>query len=351
MGRLLRGINGMARGTANLILRAANGALLKPQWLWFEAIDRCNSRCMQCNIWHKKAAKNLLIPQEIKKAFGDPIFKNVKVIINAGGEPALRDDLEEVVMAEHEAIPKAKIMIGTNALLPERIVGVVKSAIKNKIDILTGISLDGIGEDHDDVRGIKGNFKKAEWLLNELSALGQTHQNGFPCIGFTLIDRTLPHMEAVRSYAEKMKVSFLIQWYNQSPYYNNEEKDLVKDKALMVEAVRRYPPSLLNETGIRWLESKSIKFRCFAMNMFCMVHCNGDISPCLGHWNITAGNIRKNSPTEIWQSDEAKKIRRNVRACKGCLNSCGVMWSADASFYPLLKFWLKQKMERLKGRS
>jgi len=343
LGYLLRGIRGMSRGTGNLILRASDGASLKPRWLWLEITDRCNSHCMQCNIWRKEPTRNVLSPQEIEKALSDPLFKDVECILNAGGEPSLRDDLEEIVLAEHEAIPEAAIQLSTNGLLPERIISVVRTAIKNKIVIYVGTSLDGIGEGHDSIRGVKGNFAKVEWLLRELSALSETHKNGFPCFGFTLIDRTLPHLEEVRRYAQKRKIGFLIQWYNQSPFFNNTGKELVSNKASMVRAIRSYPPSLLNETGLKWLKGKPIKFRCFAMHTFCMLHCNGDLSPCLGRWDLSAGNVREAHPSEIWQGGAAKAIRRNVKNCGGCLNSCGIAWSAESSFYPNLLFNIKHK--------
>ncbi|MCM8796407.1 MAG: SPASM domain-containing protein [Candidatus Omnitrophica bacterium] len=81
----------------------------------------------------------------------------------------------------------------------------------------------------------------------------------------------------------------------------------------MVKVIRRYPPSLINDKGIRWLLGKSIKFQCFAMHTFCMLHCDGDVSHCLGKWDIVAGNIRKQSPTIIWQSEKPIKLEESLR--------------------------------------
>ncbi|MCM8796406.1 MAG: radical SAM protein [Candidatus Omnitrophica bacterium] len=202
MNSVYYNIKSLAYGTKNILLRYINGTLLKPRWLWFEVTDRCNSRCLHCNIWSKKPKKDILAPVEIKKLLSEPLFNDIEWILNAGGEPALRDDLEEVILSQHEAVPKAKIMISTNGLLPERIVSVVKSAIINKINIYVGTSIEAIGKEHDSIRGIAGNFEKVDRLLREPVVIRDTYKNGFPSFGFTLIDRTLPHLEAVKLYLE-----------------------------------------------------------------------------------------------------------------------------------------------------
>jgi MoaA/NifB/PqqE/SkfB family radical SAM enzyme len=43
--------------------------------------------------------------------------------------------------------------------------------MKNGITLDVGVSLDGIGEVHDKIRGVPGNFAKADWLLHKLVEL------------------------------------------------------------------------------------------------------------------------------------------------------------------------------------
>jgi len=98
------------------------------------------------------------------------------------------------------------------------------------------------------------------------------------------------------------------------------------------------------------LSGKSIKFSCFAMYTFCVLKCNGDIVPCLNLWDMKAGNVREKSPADIWHSYEAKKVRKIIKSCDGCLNSWGAPWSFSSSFYPILLFYLKHPqmiMEKL----
>ncbi len=333
-------VRGTAYGVSNLIWRAT-GESLKPRWLWFGVTDRCNSRCLHCNIWCKKPTKDVLTPKEIEKTLSDSLFRGVEYILNSGGEAVLRQDLEEIILTEHRILPKARIQLSTNGLLPERVINVVKSAIKHGANIDVGISLDGIGEKHDLIRGVKGNFQNVEWLLNELVILRKEYEDKIrSTLGFTLSDFTVSSLGEVRTYAQKLNIYFNIALYSTSPFYENTNRKLASSKSL-IKAVQSFPLTPLNEIWLNSLIGKPIKFRCFAMDTFCVLKCNGDIASCLSLWDAKAGNVRESSPTDIWHSSGAKEVRKIVKSCQGCLNSCGVDWSFESSFIPILLFNFK----------
>jgi MoaA/NifB/PqqE/SkfB family radical SAM enzyme len=80
-------------GSKNLLLRNIKG-FLKPQGLVFMVTDKCNSRCTHSSIWRQKGVDNPLTPKELEKTLSDPLFKDIREIINTGGEATLRTDLE-----------------------------------------------------------------------------------------------------------------------------------------------------------------------------------------------------------------------------------------------------------------
>ena len=347
------GIRARIGRTRNLILRAT-GESLKPRWLWFGVTNRCNSRCKHCNIWRQEATRDPLTPKEIETALGDPLFRGVEYILNSGGEAVLRDDLEEIILIEHKVLPKAGLQISTNGLLPQRVIDVVKTAIKHDINIDVGISLDGIGREHDSIRGVRGNFKKVDWLLHELSVLREKHEDrlGF-AVGTVLSDLTLPSLEKIRTYLQKFNVEPILQWYNEAPFYSNIGKRYATKVSNLVETVQTLPYSPLREMWLRFLMGKPIKFSCFAMYTFCVLKCNGDIVPCLSLFGIKAGNVRESSPTTIWHSSEANKARRFVKDCQGCLNDWGINWSFASAAYQFLPFDFKHPatlVEKLMGK-
>jgi len=340
---------GLVNGTRNMLL-LKTGRILNPEHLWIEVTSKCNCRCSFCHIGQNKQVENPLSPDEIENVLRDNIFKNLESVVLSGGEPFLRDDFEEIILRVHKVLPKSKILFGTNCSLPEKVLEVVTSVIERLgIPIGVGISVDGIGERHDLVRGTPGLFKKVDWLLHGLTALKRKVGDKLDItIGFVLSDDTLPILDDVKRYAANLGIHLHVQWYNESTYYNNVGQHRLKNVGDIISAVRLLPATSIHRMGIRMLEGKAIKFTCFSLQSFCLLKCNGDIVPCFNFWDTTIGNIRELSPSRIWQNPEARKARRKVYNCKGCLNACGVNWSLGAGFYPKLLFYLKHPKEAFK---
>ena len=333
-----RGIRGLIYGPKNMTLRATRGESLKPQWLWFGVTDKCNSRCRHCSIWNQKPTAKPLSTHEIEKTFSDPLFKEVRYVINSGGEPVVRNDIKEIILIEHKTLPKARLQLSTNGLLPERAIDVVEMAMENDIKLDVGVSLDGVGEKHDEARGVKGNFKKVDWLLRTLANIRERYggDNLVIQIGFTLSNLTLSSLDEVRIYAQRLNMNLLVQWYNMSSFYSNTETKYAISNEDLVKAIESLD---FNPIYAMWLESikgKPFTFPCFAMHTFCVLQCDGTIAPCLSLWHVKVGNVRDNSPSTIWRSAKADEVRKMVKNCQGCLNSWGTGWSFESCLYPIL---------------
>lgn len=143
---------------------------LKPQALNLLANDVCNSRCQMCLIWQKKKDKQIT-PEELAKILGDSLFSEIKYIGVSGGEPTLRSDLPDFF--EAICLKKPKIIgtgIITNGIIEkhvkERILASAKVCKEHGVGFNVMLSLDGIGETHDIVRGKRGNFESSISLLN-----------------------------------------------------------------------------------------------------------------------------------------------------------------------------------------
>jgi MoaA/NifB/PqqE/SkfB family radical SAM enzyme len=80
----------------------------------------------------------------------------------SGGEPFLRRDLVDLVRTIDEYNKPKIINIPTNAILWKIIPTKTKEILENISDqttLVINFSLDGIGMDHDEIRGIPGNFE------------------------------------------------------------------------------------------------------------------------------------------------------------------------------------------------
>jgi MoaA/NifB/PqqE/SkfB family radical SAM enzyme len=131
---------------------------------------RCNSRCHTCNIWQKSSDELSL--EEWQRLFARlgrvPLY-----LTFSGGEPFLRRDLADIVIAAYRSCRPSAITIPTNGLLSERIVPACDRIASECPGSNVGInlSLDGLGEEHDRIRGVPGNWEKALRTWEGLKAL------------------------------------------------------------------------------------------------------------------------------------------------------------------------------------
>ena len=127
---------------------------------------RCNSKCRTCDVWRKPN-------DDMTVAEWDKVFANLGrtpfYITFTGGEPFLRKDLDEMVISAYRHCRPSVITIPTNGLLTDRIVERVDRICRECPTSQIGInlSLDGIGEEHDDIRGRAGQLGEVDGHLDE----------------------------------------------------------------------------------------------------------------------------------------------------------------------------------------
>ncbi|MBI5301446.1 MAG: radical SAM protein [Chloroflexi bacterium] len=137
---------------------------------------RCNSKCRTCDVW-RKPNDDLTLDEWTR------VFQNIGhgpiYLTFTGGEPFLRKDLPEMVLAGYQLCRPEYITIPTNGILTQRIAeGVAKicaGAPRSRIGI--NLSLDGIGAEHDDIRLVPGNWNKAMETWRALKDLQKQHSN------------------------------------------------------------------------------------------------------------------------------------------------------------------------------
>jgi MoaA/NifB/PqqE/SkfB family radical SAM enzyme len=137
---------------------------------------RCNSKCKTCDVWRKP--NDDMSVDEWRKVFAN-LGHSPFYLTFTGGEPFLRADLHEMVIAGAELCRPGVITIPTNGLLTKRILDQVDqicgAAPQAKIGI--NLSLDGIGEEHDEIRQVPGNWERAMATWDGLKALQRQHEN------------------------------------------------------------------------------------------------------------------------------------------------------------------------------
>ncbi len=144
---------------------------LKPTTVNLLVNDICNSRCVMCNIWQQKRDTELTSAQ-LAGILSDDLYSEVEYVGVSGGEPTLRRDLPELFAVICESLPYLKgTGIITNAIRDQDVIERVEASAdtcgERGIDFNVMVSLDGVGDVHDRVRGKAGNFDSAIRVIED----------------------------------------------------------------------------------------------------------------------------------------------------------------------------------------
>jgi len=130
----------------------------------FSVTYRCNSKCKTCNIW--KIQQRVPFNSELRLDEWVEIIESLGSvpfwITISGGEPFLRKDLVEIIESIAKFNHPAIINIPTNGILSSTTdkIGEILEVLDSKIKLVINYSIDGIEEEHDEIRGVKGNWEK-----------------------------------------------------------------------------------------------------------------------------------------------------------------------------------------------
>ncbi len=153
----------------------------RPVQLTFFVTRRCNAKCpfcfyLQCE-GDLPAEDSELGLDEIEALA--PTVGPLLWLAFSGGEPYLRRDLDQIARAFYRHTRPSIILISTNALTPRRIREQTEAIVRdcpNSV-VVVKLSLDGLGEDHDQLRATPGSFDKTLETYRALVPLLDRYEN------------------------------------------------------------------------------------------------------------------------------------------------------------------------------
>ncbi len=166
----------LARVPLYILFRRFGVPRMMPLNLTLSPSPRCNSRCLTCNIWKKR--ENELTIEEWDKVLGNlghaPYWFTL-----SGGEPFMYRHIVELAHLAYDHCRPGIINIPTNGLLHKQIPKKVERIARHCKDsqVIINLSLDGVGEKHDCVRGVPGSFEKFEASYRALRELNLSNLN------------------------------------------------------------------------------------------------------------------------------------------------------------------------------
>jgi radical SAM protein with 4Fe4S-binding SPASM domain len=278
------------------------------------------NKCQMCHIWKYPSKISEEFKPEILEKLPGLDFANI-----TGGEPFLRDDIEEIIYTLRK---KAKrIVISTNGFLTGKILSIAR---KNK-GVGIRISLEGLGEINDELRGQQHGFDRALKTLLGLRRIG-LKDIGF---GITVSDRNASDMLELYELARSMNVEFATAVVHNS-YYFHKHDNTIDDKEkviacfvelinalLKTNRIKNWFRAYFNFGLINFIKGRPRMLACGAGTDMFFLDPYGEIRPCNGMDKGTKensmGNLKEKTFEEIWNSEQARSIRRGVLNCsKNC---------------------------------
>jgi len=289
-----------------------------------------------CNAWKNKYV-NELSTEEMKDVLRQLRDIGINTLIFLGGEPLLRPDIG-VIIKEASLLKFQTILLVTNGLLLEE---KAEELLENGITHIT-VSVDGIGDTHDTIRGIKGSFDKA---IRGIKTIQKLKEDMSPNVAVTLIAMLLMKQN-IDEIPQLIKLSrdLHIYWdfnlldcnldiFNGIPFSEIlvDDKEKIDKTIDYLTKVRNESPGLMSSIACAHvLEYARRYFKREDLNNYHCVHgyeilhirSHGEVHSC---WIMEPiGNLREAKLSDIVGTKKHRELAEKIymRQCPGCTNLC-----------------------------
>jgi len=294
---------------------------LRPNEVVLAVTLGCNSRCQTCDLWRVKRGP------EMKPDDYTRLPSSLTHINLSGGEPYLRDDLPEIYAAIRSKCPKARSVISTNGLMPER----SEERTSRMPDLAVRVSLDAIGPRNDEIRGVPGAYARSMETLRRLSALGVKDLGVSATASRGNCLQLVPLYEMARGEGMEFVCSVThsssIYFGRQEGLIPSEEECLPEFAELVNRQLGGWKPkewfrAYMTSGMMDYVSGLPRSFPCTAIDDYFYLDLTGAVYPCNMRDDVM-GNILENSYDEIVEA--SADVNRKVRACRiQCWMSCTV---------------------------
>jgi radical SAM protein with 4Fe4S-binding SPASM domain len=292
-----------------------------------------------CNIWANPTIKEKeLTLDEIRS------LPSVKFINITGGEPFVREDLEQIVEICFTKAPR--VVISTSGWYEKRLLALAEQYP----NIGIRISTEGLAEKNDELRGRSGSFEKSIRTLKELKEMGMK-DIGF---GITVSNNNSADMLNLYKMSNAWGMEFATAAFHNSYYFHKYDNVIENkkevcgnfEKLINLQLKEPHPKSwfraYFNMGLIHYIQGNPRLLPCEAGLVNFFVEPYGDIYPCNGleekFWQEKMGNIRETPDfQQIWNSEQADRVRNLVRTCP---KNCWMVGTAS----PVMKKYIRKPL-------
>lgn len=325
------------------ILKSNISTLSLPYKLTLMLTYRCNFRCKMCNIW-KISPERELTSGELKLFFKKN--RSFSWINISGGEIFMREDLFDLIEVILKECRDLYILnFPTNGYFTNEIVNLVQKVLsESSIRLGVTVSVDGLPQLHDAIRGVNGAWERAITTyirLREFKNKRLTVKIGFTIQPYNL--REFPQLYRTL----KMKIlnfdfsdihinlfHYAEHYYRISGSYDEKMRLQLLERIKQIEEsdsifkIKKYVDLLdyfYRKTLPYYIKNNVSPVLCQALRASCFIDPNWNLYPC-SIWNSKIGNLKDYdyNLSELWNSKLTESLRFNILSgnCPHCWTPC-----------------------------
>ncbi|MEM3640910.1 MAG: radical SAM protein [Candidatus Bathyarchaeia archaeon] len=318
-----------------MTLEKATGVIIRsltpqrPYHVQWMVTRRCNYRCKGCNVWREQEAKELST-EDIKR--GLDVLKDLGVIeiVISGGNPLLREDVDEII--EYASRFFITTVYDNGSMAAEKV-----EALRNADFV--AISIDSLDPRKNDyIKGVDGAWEKAMQAVEKLHEEGIhvsvtptiSQLNLYEMVNFTnyFIGRGIPVWYCLYSYdaSDDSSQLFKIGKKNDEFLITNKEA-MVKLCDSLIEMKKKSSRVLMTNKileAVRNLYANGKRtWKCRALQNFFMIDHLGNVAGC--HLHKPVCSIFE--LPELWNSEKLDNLRKIYSKCTQCTYLCYIFYS------------------------
>jgi len=291
-----------------------------------------------CSIWKRQKGYDDISIEKYKAIFSEELLSNNLEYINlTGGEPLLRNDLDDIVSMFIKLCKRMKVMtLATNGILSGKLINFCQTTIEalpSSVKYYVSLSLDGNEETHNKIRGYDQAFNKVMTSAEYLCEMVKKYENMELGFHATLSAYNFDQARYLYELAEDKGIGIgfvpaaLVNAFIKSNgcssefcLTNNQKKEIAKFYAWLNDKwFSKYRGMIVDMLT----NDTKRTMTCLARKQGVLLDVDGTVYPCGQSADMAFGNICKNTFTAIWYSKQAKEVRNKIKVeCDRCMTDC-----------------------------
>ena len=338
---------------------------IRPTVLIFHCTFVCDARCEMCHNWKRGDRAQDMSIQDIDKAFQSKLWSRVENANISGGEPTTRNDLVDIARLMLERFPRLrKLGLNTTGLTPHRAIPMLTKIVdlceERGVIFSTRVSIDGVGEMHNQVRAVKNGFEKAGETIRAMQALQKKHSFNFG-ISTTIFSMNLDDAENILAWAKKenLDIVFNMVRFTEPMLGNNELAANIQPHGEEEQRMRQFfldrvrNDSMFDGQNYVYMHYADMIANgyhrlepCPFQTQGIMLNPDGGMFFCEN--SDVVGNVLHDDPEALYFSTASQAHRDWIRdeKCPSCLSPCQMNVSAVKQVAPYVKFLFRASREK-----